>query len=379
MVRAPADSECVQDSTTRKYFCGYAGARCTSDSQCDFGKCSGDPDRPGQCLGGLGDPCEGVEGADDSLCLGNLGCSLSKYGSPVCGGLGAECLYTGDYVPGDTPNNAACVSGFCDKRTLRCAESRRPLKEDSPVDYARDRAPQIYLDDQDGRRPQVMLGRGDARSQARPPFRGAKDDDGDDRTMSEVEWHQLSDLADRHESGSGSVNDNDDDDDDEDFDFDLLNGDDGYFDGSDPLTDSDIDAEYAAYKAFRASYKSPHQQPPTPPPQAAPPSQADLSLEASAIQCPAGHTACPQTGLTTGRNKFGCFDTDTSVHHCGGCTYPLSSGLGRGPSAGRDCLAQEGVVAAGCVQGHCVAFACESTHKIDRRTGKCRARIVDRR
>ncbi|KAM0789648.1 hypothetical protein ACM66B_000450 [Microbotryomycetes sp. NB124-2] len=363
MVRAPVDSECVQDSTTRKYFCGYAGARCTSDSQCDFGKCSGNSERPGQCLGGLGDPCEGVEGADDSLCLGNLGCSLSKYGSPVCGGLGSECLYTGDYVPGDTPNNAACVSGFCDKRTLRCAESRRTLKEDAKLTSDRVVNP-IYQEESNGRRPQVPLGRGASQGRDRAPFRADVDDSLEvdaarNRAMSDDEWHQLSDMAARQDPS------------DDELEFDLLNGDDGYFDGEETI-DSDIDAEYEAYKAFRASYKSPQQQ------AAQPADMLTPSLEASTIQCPAGHRACPQTGLTSGR-KYGCFDTDTSVHHCGGCTGPLSSGLGRGENSGRDCLAQEGVVAAGCVQGHCVAFACLPTHRIDRRTGKCRARIVDRR
>lgn len=63
--------------------------------------------------GGLGDSCEGAEGLDDSLCAGNLGCSPLNGGTGggVCGGIGAECLYSGNYVAGDSPNHQACVSG----------------------------------------------------------------------------------------------------------------------------------------------------------------------------------------------------------------------------------------------------------------------------
>jgi len=63
--------------------------------------------------GGLGDSCEGAEGPDDSLCAGNLGCSplTDETSGAVCGGVGAECLYTGSYVPGDVPNHQACLSG----------------------------------------------------------------------------------------------------------------------------------------------------------------------------------------------------------------------------------------------------------------------------
>lgn len=36
----PVGSECVLDVNHAGFFCGFAGAKCISDSQCDFGLCS---------------------------------------------------------------------------------------------------------------------------------------------------------------------------------------------------------------------------------------------------------------------------------------------------------------------------------------------------
>ncbi|SCV69708.1 BQ2448_1102 [Microbotryum intermedium] len=143
-MQVPLNSECVKDFRSGDSFCGFSGAaplesvgvvalgpRCSSDTQCDFGRCSGSLESPGICLGGLGDACEGPEGPDDAMCAGNLGCSgQAGDGRAVCGGIGAECLYSGRYSPEDTPNNAACVSaeilvamtGYCHPVSLACED-----------------------------------------------------------------------------------------------------------------------------------------------------------------------------------------------------------------------------------------------------------------
>ncbi|SGY14282.1 BQ5605_C010g06127 [Microbotryum silenes-dioicae] len=122
-MQVPLNSECVKDYRSGDSFCGFSGAACSSDTQCDFGRCSGSLESPGICLGGLGDACEGSEGPDDAMCAGNLGCSgQAGDGRAVCGGIGAECLYSGQYSPEDTPNNAACVSGFCHPVSLACED-----------------------------------------------------------------------------------------------------------------------------------------------------------------------------------------------------------------------------------------------------------------
>lgn len=70
--------------------------------------------------GGLGDPCEGSDGPDDSLCAGNLGCQVDVTGGGdaggeaaryVCGGAGADCSFSGNYESSSRPNHLACVSG----------------------------------------------------------------------------------------------------------------------------------------------------------------------------------------------------------------------------------------------------------------------------
>lgn len=98
------------------------------------------------CRGGLGESCLGIDGPDDSLCLGNLGCSRS--GNPTCGGLSAECGASGLYSYDDLPNHSACSSGMslifrfrfdqaddvstglCDPETLICSHST--LRYQSP-------------------------------------------------------------------------------------------------------------------------------------------------------------------------------------------------------------------------------------------------------
>ncbi|GAA5988110.1 hypothetical protein JCM10908_002066 [Rhodotorula pacifica] len=122
-VLVPLDSECVSAGASG-FACGWTGARCTSDLQCDFGSCTGSAERPGVCVGGLGDPCEGPEGPDDSLCAGNLGCQVDDAvdGPPRCGGPSADCSFSGNYEASSRPNHQACMSNYCSPVTLSCGE-----------------------------------------------------------------------------------------------------------------------------------------------------------------------------------------------------------------------------------------------------------------
>ncbi|GAA5906017.1 hypothetical protein JCM5296_005683 [Sporobolomyces johnsonii] len=128
-IGVPVDSECVE-ADGAGFFCGWAGASCSSDSQCDFGHCSGDSKSAGVCMGRLGDSCEGPEGIDDSLCAGNVGCQPPEEGIPgqaVCGGAGAVCSFEGIYQATSKPNHDACVSKQCDPSTLTCTAPPSPL------------------------------------------------------------------------------------------------------------------------------------------------------------------------------------------------------------------------------------------------------------
>ncbi|GAA5976930.1 hypothetical protein JCM5350_007498 [Sporobolomyces pararoseus] len=130
-VGVPVGSECVSEKGLG-YFCGWQGARCTSDNQCDFGQCTSiDGKTLGTCVGGLGDLCEGPEGPDDTLCAGNLGCQRTTsgegiVGKAVCGGSGADCSFEGAYQIGTRPNHSACISKHCSARSLTCSTPNRP-------------------------------------------------------------------------------------------------------------------------------------------------------------------------------------------------------------------------------------------------------------
>ncbi|GAA5909290.1 uncharacterized protein JCM6883_005831 [Sporobolomyces salmoneus] len=128
-VGVPVGSECVAEKGLG-YFCGWQGATCTADSQCDFGQCTGFEGNPGICVGGLGDLCEGPDGPDDTLCAGNLGCQRTTsegiVGKAVCGGSGADCSFEGAYQIGTRPNHSACISKHCSKRSLTCSTPNRP-------------------------------------------------------------------------------------------------------------------------------------------------------------------------------------------------------------------------------------------------------------
>ncbi|GAA5935469.1 uncharacterized protein JCM15063_001046 [Sporobolomyces koalae] len=130
VVGVPVGSQCVEERGLG-YFCGWQGARCTADNQCDFGQCTGTLESPGICVGGLGDLCEGPDGPDDTLCAGNLGCQRTSQGEgivgkAVCGGSGADCSYEGAYQIGTKPNHSACLSKHCSSRSLTCTTPNRP-------------------------------------------------------------------------------------------------------------------------------------------------------------------------------------------------------------------------------------------------------------
>ncbi|GAA5823929.1 hypothetical protein JCM5353_007340 [Sporobolomyces roseus] len=129
-VGVPIGSQCVEEKGIG-YFCGWTSARCTADEQCDFGQCTGSRNKPGICVGGLGDLCEGIDGPDDTLCAGNLGCQRTTsgegiVGKAVCGGSGADCSFEGVYQIGTKPNHSACLSKHCSSRSLTCTTPNRP-------------------------------------------------------------------------------------------------------------------------------------------------------------------------------------------------------------------------------------------------------------
>lgn len=85
----PTDAQCVQQPETGGYYCGIAGAACSSVRNCDNGVCV-----DGQCQGSLGYECAGSFGqGDDSNCLGFLYCTSIdlQTASNRCGGPGAFC------------------------------------------------------------------------------------------------------------------------------------------------------------------------------------------------------------------------------------------------------------------------------------------------
>ncbi|ORY89660.1 hypothetical protein BCR35DRAFT_300067 [Leucosporidium creatinivorum] len=321
-MRVPIDSECHQDAYSGDWFCGFAGAACTEHSQCDFSHCSSEDGEEGVCLsGGLGDSCEGAEGADDSLCAGNLGCSpLEGTGGAVCGGLGAECLYTGSYVPGDVPNHQACLSGHCDASTLTCARApARPkvnlspgalkkelLKQKKKKKAQSQRLKQQQQQQLENRQKQLQLEQQRLVAALHPPYAAEEDEEVTDE-RSEVD----DEIQDVHH---------------------VLS-----------VDDINIDDEEAP---------------------------VEIAVPAGSA-CPRGFTLCPVArGLSSGRFDFGCFDTRTSVNMCGGCAG--GPGAWNGMSKGQDCLAAPGVVSAACVESQCRVFSCSPNYEFDRATGTCR-------
>ncbi|GAA5820077.1 hypothetical protein JCM10212_006428 [Sporobolomyces blumeae] len=116
----PTNPVCTLQIETGAYYCGIAGAACSSDANCDNGHCVG-----GTCQGGFTQACAG----DDANCIGFLYCldgSFSPTASNTCGGDGSFCQ---DYTQGNPANtdaenyaifNQFCASGYCNYGTGNC-------------------------------------------------------------------------------------------------------------------------------------------------------------------------------------------------------------------------------------------------------------------
>ncbi|GAA5993255.1 hypothetical protein JCM10908_004534 [Rhodotorula pacifica] len=129
----PINPECVQEPGTGAYACGIGGATCSSDANCDNGKCVG-----GVCIGAFGTKCDGT----DSKCLGFLYCTAgdsSKTASDTCGGFGSFCQDYAMVPPGTSDIVAAalfdltCASGYCNFGTAEC-DVRKGLGQDCSTD-----------------------------------------------------------------------------------------------------------------------------------------------------------------------------------------------------------------------------------------------------
>ncbi|GAA6009350.1 hypothetical protein JCM11491_004284 [Sporobolomyces phaffii] len=116
----PVNPICTKEIETGSYWCGIAGAPCTSDSNCDNGHCVGNV-----CQGGFTQGCAG----DDTNCSGFLYCLSSDFSTTptdTCGGIGA---FGQDSTQGAVSNtdaenyaifNQFCASGYCNFGTANC-------------------------------------------------------------------------------------------------------------------------------------------------------------------------------------------------------------------------------------------------------------------
>ncbi|BGP43514.1 hypothetical protein JCM10450v2_007680 [Rhodotorula kratochvilovae] len=129
----PTGAECVLERESGAYFCGIAGAACSSDANCDNGHCVNS-----QCQGGFAQSCS----QDDANCLGYLYCLSSSYeptASNTCGGIGAFC---NDYASApldlsadeaEAIFNSFCESGYCNFASASC-DVRKQLGESCAED-----------------------------------------------------------------------------------------------------------------------------------------------------------------------------------------------------------------------------------------------------
>ncbi|GAA6002433.1 uncharacterized protein JCM10292_006655 [Rhodotorula paludigena] len=122
----PVNAQCVRFQGDG-YFCGITSAACTSDANCDNGRCSGSAAAPGTCQGGFEQTC----GGNDANCSGFLYCTDEVGGllpGDTCGGPGAYCqdLAAGNLDGSDQENyevfNSFCQSGYCAFQPGYCAE-----------------------------------------------------------------------------------------------------------------------------------------------------------------------------------------------------------------------------------------------------------------
>ncbi|GAA5821077.1 hypothetical protein JCM11251_001951 [Rhodosporidiobolus azoricus] len=130
----PVDSECVQ-ADQGGYFCGIAGAQCTTDDNCDNGVCGPN----GTCQGGFTQACDN----NDDNCLGFIYCQTADFDRTVedtCGAQGAFCqdFSAGADVSNTDAQNAAifnqyCASGYCNYIQAVC-DTYKDIGEDCSSD-----------------------------------------------------------------------------------------------------------------------------------------------------------------------------------------------------------------------------------------------------
>ncbi|SCZ93092.1 BZ3500_MvSof-1268-A1-R1_Chr6-2g08456 [Microbotryum saponariae] len=114
----PKSTKCTADGNGY-WYCGIANAICSTDSNCDNGRCV-----KGICASGFDVKC----GGDDTKCSGDLYCNAADYSktsSGTCGGRGAFCQarrLTTNYTAVSNYKiwNASCKSGYCNTMTGNC-------------------------------------------------------------------------------------------------------------------------------------------------------------------------------------------------------------------------------------------------------------------
>ncbi|GAA5833649.1 hypothetical protein JCM3766R1_002599 [Sporobolomyces carnicolor] len=103
----PVDPQCTQELETGAYFCGIAGATCTTDSNCDNGLCVN-----GKCQGGFTQGC----GSTDENCSGFLYCLSGDFtttSSDECGAIVTDAQNYAIF-------NQFCSSGYCNFGNGNC-------------------------------------------------------------------------------------------------------------------------------------------------------------------------------------------------------------------------------------------------------------------
>ncbi|GAA6041805.1 hypothetical protein JCM8097_007169 [Rhodosporidiobolus ruineniae] len=117
---SPTGSVCTLETESGAYFCGIAGATCTTSDNCDNGPCTN-----GVCQGGFSQACAST----DTLCSGFLYCLSSDFTTTTdntCGAVGAFCQ---DYAAADPSLTVAeaqpifnqfCSTGYCNSQLGNC-------------------------------------------------------------------------------------------------------------------------------------------------------------------------------------------------------------------------------------------------------------------
>ncbi|GAA6027301.1 hypothetical protein JCM8097_002573 [Rhodosporidiobolus ruineniae] len=117
---SPTGAICQLEQESGAYFCGIAGAACTTDANCDNGVCSN-----GVCQGGFMQGCAGM----DQYCNGFLYCvdaSFEPTASNTCGGFGAFCQDHAAVDPSLSVDEAQpvfnqfCSTGYCNSQSGNC-------------------------------------------------------------------------------------------------------------------------------------------------------------------------------------------------------------------------------------------------------------------